>query len=221
MSNPSSAQIQAGSTKSATEEVAKLRAEACLKDLEITAQMITNLQNSQKQILGYALIAAGVVIPILVGTTGVSSPDKSAIVLLTLPMLYWGMAVAYFSYGKHTTTAGKYTELLSRELNSTISSPISLEHQPIFQWESFLRLEWQRSLDSKILMALWPVGEILIIALPGLGSLLGFLYIVRSENLPWQDYYTYLIIFDVALIVVALVMGIMAATDLISHRRPE
>jgi len=182
------------------------------------------LHESQRQLLGFSLVAAGVVIPIIIGTASVSSQadaDRSAVVLLALPIVYWGMAVAYFSYGKHSTVTDRYLESVAQELNTIVSSSISPESRPIFRWASFLRSEWNRGLASKILISLWPAGEITIIALPGLGSLLGFFYILRSANLLWQDYYTILLIFDIILIIFAATMGVLAAADLISHREHE
>jgi hypothetical protein len=197
----------------------KIQATAVMKDIELANQFGWSLQASEKQILMLAVLSSGVLLPVLVGVSAAAAPGLVATILLFLSIMFWAMAYAYFGYAKQGIMVARYLEGLSGLANSLLALPKDHDQPTLFGFEVLLRDEWQKGIPSKLLISLWPAGEITIVALPGIGALAAFFYIQQTTPLPWEPLYTVLVGINGLVLAIGAAMGISAGVAVIKLRR--
>ena len=173
----------------------------------------------QNQLVLYALVSAGGVIPIVISLLGSDSQELLLALLLVFPLVFEAMALAYLGHQRWVQIIGEYILVRLSPLLSIYQGSFAakgVKYVP-FEYEQFIRSNARSSLVEGIVMMFTNLGDIFLLLLPSVFSLAAIYYISSIAQHVWLKWQKGLLFIDVFFLILIILAGIYLLLRSLRH----
>jgi|GEM_PF-6881055 len=186
-----------------SEHAERYRFETCLAEYQTLRDEIHEHMKAQMQIVGYAIVIIGGVVPFVVSLLLTATPSLLVAFLLGIPALFSGLFFLMLATAYHQTMIGNYIQVYLRPtITSLIKEPSSSESAfGILQWETY---QWSTLRDRPTLtMLAIGIPSFLLLELPSIVSM-GAAFWIVATSLSWTRWFVLVFAVDILLTLIAV-----------------
>jgi len=196
-----------------------------LEEFRALKEEQSSFMNAQRQFVLYALVSAGGIIPIIVGLLGSAKPELLVAIMIAIPIVFEAMAFVYLGHQRWVQLIGEYIQnylrpQLSAFLGQMTSEPNRLS---VFEYERFIRINAKTNRVESIILVFAGIGDLILLVLPSIGSLVAAYYISYTTSTPWTVWHQVLLIANIVilLIIIAVTVYLTSRPLRLEERRPR
>lgn len=185
----------------------ELAFQACLTEYESLCAEIRQGRNSELQILQYGIITTGAGIPITLGLIG----QGYDFVLLVVPLIFTSLMLSSLHYIRLMFERAAYINHHLRPQADRILrqlSPTDLEVGEVLSWEDRTTAERRDPLGLYRRFGFLPVARYIILALPNMASLIGFVVLKAAQQGVWGVWEIAWFAADIGIVIFPLIVAL-------------